>query len=380
MFDLLLLHLRAREVKVGLGEWLQFLRGLRLGAATDLDGLYRFGRAVLVHDEGRYDAWDQAFADTFAGVPPAEVHDALARWLEQALRAEGERVDPGLSPEELLRQFEERLREQKERHDGGSKWVGTGGTSPFGSQGRAATGVRVGEGGGRSAIRVAQDRAWKEYRADRSLDHRDLAVALRALRSIAREGRLEVDLDETIDKTANNGGEIDIAERRGKRNRVHLVLMMDTGGSMEPHARLVEELFTAATETRGFKSFKPLFFHNVPYGYLYESWHRGIRKPIEDVMRDWTPHHRLVFVGDASMAPYELFAAMGGYGAAGGGLSGLDWLRRMRARCAASVWLNPDPPSYWDHPTVRGIANVFPMFPLTVPGLRDAVRVLRKPV
>ena len=381
MFDLLLLNLRTRGLKVGLGEWLVFLEGLSKGLALDLDELYRFGRAVLVHKESQFDDWDLAFHATFEGVElEPELKAELLEWLRDAQQAVGEGVDPGMDADELRRRFMERLKEQKERHDGGSRWIGTGGTSPFGNSGKATTGIQVGGGGNRSAIQVAEARQWEDYRVDRTLSVRDFQVALRALRSLGREGPLELEVDRTIRKTADNAGDIDLVFDNRKQNRVHLVLLMDTGGSMTPHANLVERLFTAASELKGFKSFKAWAFHNAPYGWLYSDYSNWERQTIEDVMRDWTPTHRLVFVGDASMAPYEMFNPMGGArwpGSSGGTMSGHDWLKRMRARCPSSVWLNPDPPTWWEHPTVRAVGNTFPMFPLTVVGLRDAVRKLR---
>lgn len=384
MFELLLLNLRAQGVKVGLSEWLVFLDGLRRGLVADLGDLYRFGRSVLVHSETQFDAWDLAFQATFAGVElEPQLHERFQRWLEEALRGaslpEGERVAVREDPEELRRMLRERLAEQKERHDGGSRWVGTGGTSPFGSHGRSSGGIRVGEGGGRSAVQVAGERQWEDYRVDRELQSRDLVVALRSLRRLAREGPRRLHVDKTIDATARNAGDIELVEERERKNRVHVVLLMDTGGSMAPHARLVEALFTAASETRGFKTFQALQFHNAPYGWFYEDWRSGRRQAIPELLQRWTPEHRLVWVGDASMAPYELFQPWGGAWDGGGhtSASGLDWMRAIRQRCPASVWLNPDPVHHWDHPTVRAIGALFPMYPLTLAGLRDAVRGLR---
>lgn len=385
MFDLLLLNLRRRGIQVGMGEWIAFLDGLGKGLATDLDGLYHFGRAVLVHTESHYDDWDLAFTATFGSqdgeLVDEKLKEALADWLDAALDNTGDEAQVDLTDDELRQQFLERLREQTERHDGGNKWVGTGGTSPYGHSGRSSKGIRAGgAGGGRRAIQVAGERQWADYRSDRRLEHRDFEVALRALRSLTREGALELDIDDTIDRTAQNAGDIDLVFRRKRVNRVHLRLIMDTGGSMSPHTRLVTQLFTAAQEVKGFKSFEAWYFHNAPYGTLYKSFETGERESIEALLRDWGPQHRLVFVGDASMAPYELFEPYGYSFTSRGGatFSGLDWLRRIRARCPASVWLNPDPRRWWRHPTVEAIGGIFEMHPLTLPGLRDAVKVLRR--
>ncbi len=385
MFDLLLLNLRAQGVKVGLSEWMVFLEGLQKGLARTLDELYRYGRAVLVHSETQFDQWDVAFHATFAGVElPPEISAAMQRWLAEALAEgeipDGERVQVDMTPEQLREELMKRLREQKERHDGGTHWVGTGGKSPFGSGGLSDGGIRVGEGGGRSAVQVAGDRRWSDYRVDRQLESRDLQVALRALRNLAREGRYELDVDGTIDATAKNAGDIQLIEQRQRQNRVHVVLIMDTGGSMGPHARLVEQLFTAASQTKSFKTFAAWQFHNAPYGWLYKDYATWDRTPIPDLLREWTPEHRLVWVGDASMAPYELFQAWGSGAWDGSGrssLSGLEWLTMIKRRCPAGVWLNPDPQRYWRHPTVEAIGGVYPMFPLTLAGVRDAVKKLR---
>jgi uncharacterized protein len=380
MFALLLFNLRGQGVKVGMGEWLAFLRGVEQGLVADLSGLYQFGRAVMVHSEAQFDAWDLAFQATFEGVelPPA-LSQQLQDWLREAreLTAESKPVD--MDPEALRQLFLQRLKEQKERHDGGNRFIGTGGTSPFGREGAAPGGVQVGGGGGRSATMVAGERRWTDYRVDRTLDQRDFQVALRALRNLAREGEMELDIDQSIDRTCHNGGEIELSFDRRPENRVHVVLIMDTGGSMSPHTRLVTQLFTAAKEMKGFKSVSAYYFHNAPYGWLYTSFESYQRKPIHELMREWTPRHRVIWVGDASMADYELFTAFGGDPWSGrtSGMSGLDWLRMMQRHNPASIWLNPDPERWWDHPTVNAIRSVFPMYPLTLAGLRDGIRKLR---
>ena len=385
MFELLFFNLRSQGVKVGLGEWMTFLRGLREGLVVDLEGLYAFGRAVLCTSEAQYDAWDVAFQATFDGVTlPPKIADAMAAWLADAEQLLGERAAVEMSPEQLRAELRKRLAEQKERHDGGNYWVGTGGRSPFGNAGLAERGIRVGgRSGGRSAMEVAGERRWADYRVDTALQIRDFQVALRALRSLVREGSWELDLDGTIDRTASNGGDIELDWRRERTNRIHLVLLMDTGGSMAPHAQLVERLLRAASELKGFKSFQSWQFHNVPYGWLYKDYATSDRVAIPELIKSFTPQHRLVWVGDASMAPWELLTAMRGdsWGRdpAHGGMSGLDWLTRITGRCPASIWLNPDPPRYWDHPTVRAIEAVIPMFALTVSGLRDAVKRLKVP-
>lgn len=378
VFDALLFAARAQGLQVGAGEWMTFLDAMRRGLAVDLEETYRLARALLCRSESDFDKFDLAFATAFRGAGlPVDVRDRLADWLAEAIAPSGtDIVRSDLDPEAIWQEFLRRLAEQTERHDGGSHWIGTGGTSPFGHSGRAAQGIRVGgPGGGRGAVRVAMERQWENYRTDRILDIRDLQVALRTLRDLQREGTHELDLEETIRATARHAGDIEIVERRARKNQVHLVLLMDAGGSMAPHYEKVNRLFSAAARIRTFKSFTPLYFHNCVYGSVWRDVRQLDRMPTERLLDQLSPRHRLLFVGDASMAPYELFSVFAWPGEAH--LSGLDWLRRLRARCPGSAWVNPDPPRYWDHPTVRAIRQAFPMFELTVDGFRGAVRSLR---
>lgn len=379
MFGDFLLHLRAQGLPVGMGEWNTFLGALERGVIASPDELYAIGRALLCRTEADFDRYDLAFAAAFRdAVLTDALREKLEAWLAKQLEGEGARVDPGIPDSELWKTLLERLREQKEEHHGGNRWVGTGGTSPFGNGGRASRGIRVGgEGGGRSAVGLALERSWENYRTDRTLDVRDFEVALRALRKLIREGDTELDLDGTIDRTARNAGDIELVEQRARINQVHLVLLMDAGGSMSPHHETVSRLFSAATRTKGFKSFTAYTFHNCVYGALYRDIRQLDRVPTEKVLATFGPRHRVILVGDASMAPYELFTPFSWPGH--DTTAGIDWLKRLRARAPASIWLNPDPKRYWDHPTVSAIGALFPMFELTVDGIRDAVRRLRLP-
>lgn len=382
MFVEYLYELRAAGIPVGLGEWGLLMRALQQGIAATPSELYTVSRALLCRSEADFDRFDIAFARTFRGAELSdEMRNKLLDWLsKQVDTPQGPRVDPDILDEDLWKTLLERLDEQSEEHNGGNHWVGTGGRSPFGHGGQAARGVRVGgSGGGRSAVQVAMERRWENYRTDRTLNVRDLEVALRELRKLVREGRYELDLDGTIRQTCDNAGDIELVERRERQNQVHLVLLMDAGGSMSPHAERVSQLFTAADRSKTFKSFTPYTFHNCVYGWLYRDIAQLDRLPTEQVLAGLTPHHRLLFVGDASMAPYELFNVFG-YPGGNAALSGIEWLRRFRARCPASAWLNPDPRRYWAHPTVEAIGATFEMFELSVDGLRSAVRKLRAPV
>lgn len=382
MFTDFLFNLRMQGLVIGTGEWLAFIGAIKRGLAVDLDALYVVGRAMLCRSETEFDAYDLAFAQTFSdAVLPEELREKLEEWLRNAAQQpEGEWVDHGFEDlQELWNAFQERLKEQKERHEGGNRWVGTGGTSPFGSDGKGANGVRVGGGGGgRQAVMTAMDRRWENYRSDRTLDIRDMKVALRALRNLVREGQWELDLAGTIDRTCHNAGDIELVDRKERENQVHVVLLMDAGGSMAPHYERVSQLFSAAEQVSCFKSFKSYSFHNCVYNWLYEDFEQLKRVPSGQVLEGLTPRHRLIFVGDASMAPYELFSPFGWPNEEHS--SGLEWLQRFRSRCRASIWLNPDPKRYWDHPTVRAIGETFPMFPLTIDGLRDGIKKLRAPL
>ncbi len=382
MFDPFLMNLRAEGLSVGLSEWLAFLEGVKTGLARSVDGLYHLGRALLVHSEAHYDLYDLAFSHTFSGLNASpELMKAMERWLENpadfdAARARGEH--PYKSVEEMLEAFKKTMAEQQERHQGGNRWVGTGGTSPYGTGGRANMGVQLGEhGGGRSGVRLAEERRWQNYRTDQILEVRDFAVALRALRHLAREGEEKLDIDETIDATAKNAGEIDLVLRRDRKNRVKVALFMDSGGSMYPHTELVSRLFTAAKEAKGFKSFDHYYFHNCIYQHVWTDYEAGERLESGKVLERLDPDHRLIFVGDASMAPWELFTKSASLGMPAP--SGLDRFEMFKRKCEAAVWLNPDSKKFWDHPTVTAISTVFPMHALTLDGLRDAIRFLRAP-
>ena len=385
MFTDFLFSLRRRGVPVGTQEWLAFHQALEEGLIENAEDLYGVGRAVLIHREGHYDDYDQCFLEVFHDVEAEALSDALKSWLENPVALPDmspeafERLT-GMSLEELRERFDELLRTQKERHDGGSKWIGTGGTSPFGHSGRSRGGIRVGgPGGGRSAMQVAGERRFRNYRTDVTIDVRQFKVALRALRQLGKEGPEELHLDSTIDATSKSGGEIELRFERERRNTVRMALLMDAGGSMDPYARLVDRLFTAASELGHWRSFDPYFFHNCVYSRLYTNIARGSSVPTEELFTKHPADTKLVFVGDACMAPWEL-------GAAGGSLAlwdrnattGLEWLTRFRRTWKDCIWLNPEPERYWRHPTIAAIARVIPMFPLTLDGLKAATGHLRR--
>lgn len=382
-----LFELRARKLPVSTHEWMALMEALALGLHdSSLDGFYRLCRTLCVKDLAHYDAYDEAFLAYFKDVhvDALKLTEQLREWLADPRALEGLTEEQRaalreLDLEKLRELFEQRLREQKERHDGGNRWIGTGGTSPFGTGGRHPTGMRVGGGGGRSAMAVADERRFKEYRRDVVLDVRQIDVALRGLRRLGRDGaQEELDLDETIDHTCRNAGEIEVVFRPPRRNRVKVVLLMDVGGSMDPHAELVSRLFTAASRAGRFAKFRSYYFHNCVYNAVYEDAQFRKSVPVADLLSHSDRDEKLVFVGDALMHPAELLDP-------GGSMylysdpkraSGIEWLRRLSAHFRSAAWLNPEPERFWGGTTIEVIASVFGMWPLTLDGLAAAVRYL----
>ena len=380
MFEPLLYHLRGQGVQVGLQEWMAFQKALKGGLAATVDEFFWLGRALLVHSEAHFEQYEEAFQSAMAGHEVSEsLKESLAAYLEnpkawEELRAAGEHNYDKLL--DLLEDFRKTLEEQEKRHEGGNRWVGTGGTSPYGAGGRANQGIALGRTpGNRNGIRLPESMNWGVYRTDKTLSLRDYKIALKALRNLEREGEEALHLDGTIQKTANNAGDIEFVFERERANKVRLALFLDVGGSMDPHAQAVTQLFTAAKDLQHFKSLDVWHFHNCVYRKLYRDYDQWDTVSTEEVIHNIRRTHRVLFVGDAAMAPWELFSSY-----VPSAPCGLDWLRRIRAKAPASVWLNPDPERYWKHPTVEAIGDVFPMFPLTLDGLRDAVRKLRAPV
>jgi uncharacterized protein with von Willebrand factor type A (vWA) domain len=381
-------YLRSVGLKVGLTEWLTLTHALARGHdRASVAVFYHLARALLVKKETHYDLYDRAFAAWFGGLEEQyAIDEQVLEWLmdpvlPRELTDEERKQLRAMDLDTLRQQFEERLREQKERHDGGNRFVGTGGTSPFGSGGENPAGVRVGgSGGGRSAVQIAEERRFENLRGDRVLDTRQIGAALRRLRRLAREsGPEELDIEETIDKSARGGGEIELVMRPPRKNRVKLLLLVDVGGSMDPYAELCERLFSAAHQATHFAAFQHYFFHNCVYEKLYTdiSRYQGVRT--DDVLKQIDKTWSVVLVGDAWMGPYELTHETGGlyWAQSGDRVSGLEWLRRIARKGKASAWLNPEHKRVWTAPTVTLIRRVFPMFELTLDGLSRAVDHLR---
>ncbi|MCA9562630.1 MAG: VWA domain-containing protein [Myxococcales bacterium] len=387
MFVGFFLHLRARGIPVTTTEFLSLLEAIEKGLGQNsLRHFYALSRATLVKSEAHFDSFDKAFAEYFQDAEFSwDLPDSLLDWLSDPIAKkmfspEELAALEKLDLEELHRRFEETLREQKERHDGGGRWVGTGGKSPYGHGGTHPTGVRVGGGGGgRSAVQIAGERRFQNLRNDRILDTRQIGMALRRLRRLKREGsETELDLDASVDETARNAGEIEMVFRPPRDNNVKLLLLMDVGGSMDPYTELCEQIFSAAHQASHFKQFEYYFFHNCVYNTLYKDMIRLSGRPTLEVLQELNPTWRLVFVGDAYMHPYELMESGGAIDYSYHNTQpGIRWLQRFREKVPKSVWLNPEPKRIWDAPTIATIRQVFPMFELTIQGLTDAVDVLR---
>lgn len=392
MFVNFFFHLRTRGIPVSVTEFLALTQAMEKGlAAASLDRFYSVARSILVKRVEYFDLYDAAFQEFFKDRPwtspqrREQVSDELLQWLDnprfldeltEAQRQALERLDL----DELRRQFEERLEEQTERHDGGSHWIGTGGTSPFGHSGQHPSGLRVGGSGqNRSALQVASRRRFKNLRTDRVLDTRQIGIALRKLRRLTRDGRDEqLDVDATIDKTAKNAGDIELVFRPPRQNQVKLLLLADVGGSMNPHTELTSRLFSAAHRAHHFKAFEAYYFHNCIYETLYQDMTRQKGKATREVLANLDSSWRCFVVGDAAMAPPELTQP-------GGCINyfqyneeaGITWLRRLREAVPRTAWINPDKPRWWGSYTTQEIATLFPMFPLTIDGLDQAIAEVR---
>jgi uncharacterized protein with von Willebrand factor type A (vWA) domain len=382
--------LRDEGVPVGTQEWLALIEAMEKGLhGSSLTRFYNLSRACLVKHEAYFDAFDRVFARIFKGVEGSLDHvtEELLEWLadpanmpeltEEQL-AELER----LSNDELMRRFLETLAEQTERHDGGGRWVGTGGKSPYGNNGVHPTGIRVGgPGRNRSAMKVAEERRFRDYRTDVSLDVRQMKVALKRLRQLTRTGvATELDIDETIDETCRNAGEIEMVFRAPRRNDVRLLLMMDVGGTMTPYYEPVSRLLTALFEERGLRALETYYFHNTVYDKVFSSARmtRDTEVPLADILRRLDSRWKLIFVGDAAMHPAELLEAHGNIDPRRTSpTASIAWMQRIADHFDRSVWLNPEEQRYWDHThTNRVLRRLFPMFELSVDGVTEAVKAL----
>ncbi|MCM0034772.1 MAG: hypothetical protein NBV66_03190 [Burkholderiaceae bacterium] len=382
-------HLRTQKLLVSVKEYLTLLEALSSPIMPPkLEDFYYLARTTLIKDETLFDRFDRAFATYYRSLEqklPAGKKiplDWLVAELEKRLTPEQKAELEKHGWDKLMEMFKERLEEQKGRHQGGSKWIGTGGTSPFGNSGSHPEGIRVGgTGGSRSAVKVWDERNFKDYDDSIELGTRNFKIALRRLRRFAREGSdFELDLGDTIASTARNAGYLDIKMVPERHNNVKVLMLLDVGGSMDDHISRVEELFSAASSE--FRNLEVYYFHNCPYEHLWKSNRRRQMERFEtwDVLRKFNADWRLIFVGDATMSPYEILQP-------GGSVEhynkepGAEWLQRMVNAWPKTVWLNPEPQASWQYrQSISIIRNIVQdkMFPVTVSGIEQAMRLLSK--
>jgi uncharacterized protein with von Willebrand factor type A (vWA) domain len=385
MFTDFFYTLKRRKVPVSIVEWMTLMEALSKGCISNLDEFYYLARAILVKSEAYYDHYDVAFQEYFKGIEtPAEISEQIMEWLKDpinkmTLTEEERALFDSMDFDELLKEFEKRLKEQTEQHDGGGHWIGRGGTSPFGHSGYHPAGIRIGgESGGRHAIQIAQERRFRNYRSDLVLDVRQIKMALKGLRQLSRIGpEDELDLERTIGATCKNAGEIEMVWARSRKNAVKLLLLMDVGGSMVPFARLCSQLFSAAHSSTHFKDFQYFYFHNCIYDNLYQDIERQEAVSTDHLLRILEPDYKLVLVGDARMAMPELTERYGAiYYYEHNEVPGLLRLKQIAEHFTHCVWINPTEPYYWNHSTVLVVEKLFPMFELTLDGLGQAVKKL----
>lgn len=398
MFTEFFFLLRTRGLPVSLDEWLTFLSGMKKGLhGFTLGGLYTLARCTLVKSETDFDAFDMAFMEFFEGALPAdgerELPPELLEWLEgPALGnlddlgfAKSLLQDPDIDMEEMLRRFQELLDSQTEEHNGGSKWIGRGGRSQYGNSGSQLGGIRVGgRSQNRSAFMVASERRYRDFRNDETIGLRQFQMALRKLRELTDQtnaAETELDVDATVRETGDAAGLLKVVYRRPRKNNIRLMLLMDSGGSMDAHMQTCATLFQAARQSNFFRDVKVFYFHNCIYDDLFvEPTLTQAPVAIDDVLRATDPEYRVIFVGDAMMATAELNRKLynwnrGTYAQA----TGMQRLLQVKARYPHVIWLNPEDMDHWGsywRQTCEQIGQVIDMYRLTVDGLEAGVRRL----
>ncbi|MEZ5554761.1 VWA domain-containing protein [Haliea sp.] len=383
--------LRDAGVPVTTRELLDLLSGIRQHVVfASIDDFYYFSRTCLVKDEKYFDRFDRAFGAHFKDLEGLDdVIEAIipddwlrAEFMKQLSEEDRAKIESLGGLEKLIEEFKKRLEEQKKRHQGGNKWIGTGGTSPFGQQGYHPEGIRVGpNGGNRKAVKVWDKREFRNLDDSVELGTRNIKVAMRRLRKFARTGAAdELDLDDTIRSTARNAGLLDIKMVPERHNAVKVLLFFDVGGSMDPHVRVCEELFSAARSE--FKHMEYFYFHN----FIYESvWRNNVRRQNErvsllDVMHKYSHDYKVIFVGDAAMSPYEI-AQPGGSVEHWNEESGEVWMRRLKQTYEKVAWINPVPRDEWEYAQSTAMTHKLlegHMYPLTLQGLEQAMAFLSK--
>jgi len=383
--------LRGAKLPVSVKEYLTLLEALKAQViGPSIDEFYFLARMTLIKDEKYFDKFDQAFGAYFNGIATLDedAFDVPLDWLKKRLERdftpeEKRQIEALGGIDKLMERLKELLEEQNERHEGGSKWIGSGGTSPFGNGGFNPEGIRIGgdSAGNRTAVKVWDERAYKDYDDQVEIGTRNIKVALRRLRRFAREGAAdELDLPDTIRSTAANAGWLDLKMVPERHNNVKVLMLLDVGGSMDDHIKRVEELFSAAKSE--FKHLEFFYFHNCVYDYLWKNNRRrhGERTATFDVLHKFSPDTKLIFVGDATMSPYEVVQP-GGSVEYNNAEAGAVWLRRLADQFPRFAWLNPEPERLWEYrQSVSIIRQILGgrMFGLTLGGLESAMRALSK--
>ena len=385
------LKVKEAKIPVSIREFLTLLEALKMGVIDpSINEFYQLARMILVKDEQYFDRFDQVFGRYFNGIEQiiALQPEIPLAWLEKKLQRllsdeEKNALEKLGGPDALKKRLEELLKEQKEWHGGGNKWIGAGGSSPFGHSGYHPEGIRIGgeSAGNRTAIKVWEAREFKDYDSNIALGTRNIQIALRRLRRFARQGSdLELDLDKTIQATASNAGMLDIQMRPERHNQVKVLLLMDVGGSMDDHVQKIAELFSAAKTQ--FKHLESYYFHNCVYENMWQSNRRRRDQvmPTQDILNKYGPDYKLILVGDATMSPYEILSPHGSV-EHNNVEPGATWINRLLDHFPHFVWLNPEPEAVWQYrqsiDVVRGLMKN-QMYPVTLNGLDAAMRQLSK--
>ncbi len=393
MFSKFFYTLKEKGLEVSLGEWLDLQEALDKGLCeSSLTQFYYVARMILVKSETEFDKFDMAFEECFKGVKTeTEVGKNMLRWLdksdmlelahEEARNHLNQIEDIQVDKDDVEEKFKQRLKDQNEEHNGGSFWIGTMGKTSFGNTGGNVGGVRVGgQTGYQSAFSVVGARKYRDFRDDKVIDNRQFQMALKRLRQFSTKldiPKSELDIDGTIDKTCNNGGYLQIEMMKPRKNAVKLLLLMDSGGTMIPYTRLMNDLFQSVNKSNHFKDVKVYYFHNCIYSKLYKTpeCENGDWIDTEWLFRNVDSDYKVIIVGDAAMAPEELYSESGNYRGPNGGLSGFQWLHLVKRHYKKVVWMNPKmaPGRAPWREAETAVKEIFPMYKLTVKGLNEAM-------
>lgn len=398
MFTKFFYSCRSNGLEITLKEWLSLIEALDEGlAGSSLTQFYYLARMILVKSETEFDKFDQAFEETFKGVQKdTMVTKAMLRWLDKSELTdmvdekdkfrmnEQDGIFHDMEKEDVEKKFKDRLRDQDSEHNGGSFWIGAMGKTYFGNTGGMAGGIRVGGSTGyQTAFSVVGARKYRDFREDKVIDNRQFQTALRKLRQFSSRldiPRTELDIDQTIDKTCNNGGCLQIVMEKPRKNAVKLLLLMDSGGTMIPYTNLLSELFQSVHKSNHYKDVKTYFFHNCIYSHLYKTpeCENGDWIETEWMFRNLDSDYKVIIVGDAAMAPEELYSQTGNYRGPNDGLSGYEWLLLLKRHYKKVVWMNPKmaPGNAPWREAETAVKEMIPMYKLTVKGLNEAMKKL----